>query len=479
MKTTCVLRALALALLSMTLLLGRSAPSYAAQGSGCLPTTGTVSGLSLVQKVNDAIAALISGNSGASAPATDCVAVPVKGQVWLDTSVTPNVERRYDGTNWVAVGALDSASHVWSPPIGGGTGAVTAAATTDICASPAGVQTISGTTTVTGFGSACATGVRKTLIFGSATPLTYNATSLILPGQRDYTTAAGDVADAIYLGAGNWRVLSISRIDGTSVTNAALPLGSITYGVFGTVPPKSVYGVGQALSRASYPDYLASVTRAQTGTLASGNSTITSVANTAGLGAGMPLEGAGIPSGTTIASVTSSTIVMSANATTSGSQTVTAFLTGYGSGGDSTTVGVVDCRGRVVAGRDDMGGTAANRLTSSYFGAGNQLNVSGGVQGAMLPQSALPNVNLPLVGIAPGKTFLDTIPGTDLLYYSGPAAVAGPGGGAAPGTIAITSLSVTLPAPAGNTRLNGNVTQTGTSAVQPTLLTECVVAVQL
>lgn len=67
-----------------------------------MPTTGTVSGLTFAQKINAAIAALISGNSGATAPATDCAETPIKGQTWLDTSVTPYVERRYDGNQWVA-----------------------------------------------------------------------------------------------------------------------------------------------------------------------------------------------------------------------------------------------------------------------------------------------------------------------------------------------------------------------------------------
>jgi hypothetical protein len=102
------------------------------------------------------------------------------------------------------------------------------------------------------------------------------------------------------------------------------------------------------------------MTRSQTGTLTSGNNTITSVANTAGLGAGMPIEGVGIPSGTTIASVTSSTIVMSSpnTATVTGSQTVGGFIPGYGIGGDSTTIGVKNCQGVAIVGRD----SGASRL---------------------------------------------------------------------------------------------------------------------
>jgi hypothetical protein len=178
------------ALVGLCLIFAPSA-ALAAQGTGCMPTTGTVSGLTMAQDMNAGIAALISSNSGASAPSTDCTAVPIKGQVWLDTSVTPNVLRQYDGASWVVLGALDSSNHLWPPPVGGGTATVTAASITDICAAPSAVQTISGTTTITSFGSSCVVGARKTLIFASATPITYNATSLILPGQSSYTTAAG------------------------------------------------------------------------------------------------------------------------------------------------------------------------------------------------------------------------------------------------------------------------------------------------
>src|ERR1035437_8818459 len=122
-----------------------------------------------------------------------------------------------------------------------------------------------------------------------------------------------------------------------------MPLGTVLYGDYATIPAKTVYGAGQALSRASYPQYLAAVTRAQSATLTSGNATITSVGNTAGFGAGMPLEGTGIQTGATIVSVTSSTIVMSLTATANGAQTVTAFFTGYGIPGSSSTVGVKDC----------------------------------------------------------------------------------------------------------------------------------------
>jgi len=42
--------------------------------------------------------------------------------------------------------------------------------------------------------------------------------------------------------------------------------------------------------------------------------------------------------------------------------------TQYGAGNGSTTFNIPDLRGRVAAGRDNMGGTAANNLTEAFFG---------------------------------------------------------------------------------------------------------------
>lgn len=447
--------------------LAAALPAAASQGSGCMPTTGIVSGLSFAQAVNAAVAALISNNSGASPPATDCSAAPVKGQMWLDTSVTPNVMRQYDGASWVSLGALDSSNHLWAPPVGGGSATVTAAATTDLCASPSAVQTITGTTGITSFGTNCPVGIRKTLIFASATPLTYNATSLILPGQRSFTTAAGDAADAIYLGAGNWRVLTINKIDGSSVVNPALPLGTVLYGDFATIPDKTVIADGRAIARAAYPDYVAAVTRVQSGTLTAGNNTITSVENTRGLGSGMPIEGVGIQPGTTIQSVTSTTITMSQTATAGGSKTITVFLTGYGNGGDSTTVGVKDCVGRVLAGLDPSGSV----LNSTHYVNGNpaKINSAGGGQSFTLQATHSPVltyvVNDP--GHKHSKTFArDIVQG-------------GPSSRVVTGESAGNTSSANIDTDTAYTGISISTNAGGNphSIVQPTSIAECVVVV--
>ena len=83
------------------------------------------------------------------------------------------------------------------------------ATTTDIGAEKSERVAISGTTTITGFGTK--THRRRFLRFTGALTLTHNATSLILPGGADITTVAGDTAIAVSDGSGNWRVIQYTR----------------------------------------------------------------------------------------------------------------------------------------------------------------------------------------------------------------------------------------------------------------------------
>lgn len=65
--------------------------------------------------------------------------------------------------------------------------------------------------------------------------------------------------------------------------------------------------------------------------------------------------------------------------------------TSFGSGDGATTFGVPDLRGRTCYGRDDMGGSAASRLTATYFGsAGTTLGNGGGSESRQLITSNLP-----------------------------------------------------------------------------------------
>jgi hypothetical protein len=84
---------------------------------------------------------------------------------------------------------------------------VASATTTNIGAATSNNVRITGTTTITSFGTADA-GITRSVRFAAALTLTYNATSLILPGGQSITTVADDTAEFLSLGTGNWVCLS-------------------------------------------------------------------------------------------------------------------------------------------------------------------------------------------------------------------------------------------------------------------------------
>jgi len=93
---------------------------------------------------------------------------------------------------------------------------VASSATADIGAAATEKVRITGTTTITSFGSAAA-GTYREGRFAAALTLTHNATSLILPGGASITTAANDRFGAYALGSGNWLVLWYARASGEAV----------------------------------------------------------------------------------------------------------------------------------------------------------------------------------------------------------------------------------------------------------------------
>ena len=76
-----------------------------------------------------------------------------------------------------------------------------------------------------------------------------------------------------------------------------------------------------------------------------------------------------------------------------------AIGTTYGVGDGSTTFNVPDLRGRVAAGKDDMGGTAANRITNGGSGiVGTALGAAGGAETHTLTTGQIPPHNHTVVG---------------------------------------------------------------------------------
>lgn len=93
---------------------------------------------------------------------------------------------------------------------------IASATTTDIGAATGNYVVVTGTTTITGFGTVQA-GTVRIVEFSGAGTLTHNATSLILPGGANITRAAGDVGVFVSEGSGNWRCAAYTKADGTAV----------------------------------------------------------------------------------------------------------------------------------------------------------------------------------------------------------------------------------------------------------------------
>lgn len=92
---------------------------------------------------------------------------------------------------------------------------ISAAATTNVWSLAGNSATLTGTTTITSFGTAPQAGAKRTLIAGAATPLTHGA-NLQLPGGANYTTTAGDRLE-IYAETTTQHRVSIFKADGTAV----------------------------------------------------------------------------------------------------------------------------------------------------------------------------------------------------------------------------------------------------------------------
>jgi microcystin-dependent protein len=123
---------------------------------------------------------------------------------------------------------------------------IASASTTDLGAVAGLFHDITGTTTITGFGTVRA-GIWKVLKFEGALTLTHNATSLILPGGGDITTADGDIGIFTSEGSGNWRCLHYQF-----ATNGSVPVGSVIPFAGSTAPNGWLLCYGQAVSRTTY-----------------------------------------------------------------------------------------------------------------------------------------------------------------------------------------------------------------------------------
>lgn len=74
---------------------------------------------------------------------------------------------------------------------------------------------------INSFGTVSA-GIRFLLVFDSTPTITHNGTSLLLPGSANIVAEAGDRAEVVSLGAGNWRCLWYQRASVNPITGIPL-----------------------------------------------------------------------------------------------------------------------------------------------------------------------------------------------------------------------------------------------------------------
>ena len=199
------------------------------------------------------------------------------------------------------------------------------------------------------------------------------------------TVNAGDIPGALaeiilrYNAANTrWELLN-------PATNASnIPSGTEVH-YAGIQPPPGWYlAYGQVVARTSDLALFNALSITTTGNTHSSTTIDNLAQDLRGLGLeGGVVEGPGLALGTTLVSITATALTLSQAAVASAAGVGIRFLP-YGQGDGSTTFNLPDRRGRTLFGRDNMGGTAASRLTNPTAGAqgivGSQLAGAGGEQ---------------------------------------------------------------------------------------------------
>jgi hypothetical protein len=152
--------------------------------------------------IQGALQALATQSSGATAPGTT-----YPFQMWADTTANVLKMRNAANSAWLVVGKNAGLVIV----------DVATAGTVDLGAATSFNVRLTGTTTITSFGSTATAGEVYVCRAAAAFTLTHNGTSLILPGAANITTAADDRFAMMALGSGNWLCLWYQRAAGSTV----------------------------------------------------------------------------------------------------------------------------------------------------------------------------------------------------------------------------------------------------------------------
>lgn len=175
-----------------------------------VPTTGPASPDAMAARIQNNLEAALTGHSGPSRPS-----YAEAGTIWQDTSVANTVSLYFhDGTHDILIGVIDTANNRYTEPAQAWAD-LASATTTDIGSVTSQNVRITGTNAIASLGMAAA-GTFRRVRFTASLRLIRDASSLILPGAADIVTVAGDVAEFISEGSGNWRCVDYQYAEGSS-----------------------------------------------------------------------------------------------------------------------------------------------------------------------------------------------------------------------------------------------------------------------
>jgi microcystin-dependent protein len=241
-------------------------------------------------------------------------------------------------------------------------------------------------------------------------------------------------------------------------------------------PTNYMFSAGQAVSRTTYATLLGIITGQFNILCQSGIATVTVATNISdAVPIGAPFEAACFVPGTTVISKSSGLLTLSNNATSTVS--VPAQVFPWGNGDGSTTFNLPYIIGKVLAGRDNLGGSVAGTLTAAFFGPNpDALGAQGGTQSKTLVPSNLPPIT-PTGTIANGA-ITSTVSGGTVGGTANNPTTQGAGGGASTpvnsAAIAVTSTQATSTF----TGTGGGGSSAPVSAIPPTVTINYIIKVQ-
>jgi hypothetical protein len=136
-----------------------------------------------------------------------------------DTTITVNLDSGSLTASFtaVAIGVLSPTNRSIPTALGRKGADVASASTINLSTSSGDFCDVTGTTTITAITTEAA-GIVRAVRFTGILTLTHNATTLILPGAANITTANGDTAIFRSLGSGNWVCISYEKVSGNYVS---------------------------------------------------------------------------------------------------------------------------------------------------------------------------------------------------------------------------------------------------------------------